>query len=118
MKRATKKASVGRRVIQGLQEFADALDRKEPIAQRFTCRAIDLNLQPTAYSPESVKRARQALGASQSVCTRLLGVSVKTVRAWEQGIHTPSDIACRFMDEIRLDPAYFIARLSQSAVAK
>jgi len=46
-----------------------------------------------------------------------LGVSVKTVRSWEQG-KTPSDIASRFMDEIRHNPNYWRQRLKESAKAK
>ena len=46
---------------------------------------------------------------------RFLGVSVKTVRAWEQGTNTPQEIACRLMDEILHDPDYWRKRLSQLA---
>jgi putative transcriptional regulator len=65
-----------------------------------------------------VKQTRALLGASQAVFANFLGVSVKTVRAWEQGVNTPSAMACRFMDEIRRDPKHWIARLSEAAVAR
>jgi DNA-binding transcriptional regulator YiaG len=35
-------------------------------------------------------------------------VSVKTVRAWEQEVNTPSAMACRFMDKTRRDPKHWI----------
>jgi putative transcriptional regulator len=113
-----KKPSVGGRIIQGLQEFAESLERKESVAEKFTCRVVELDLRPETYSPELVKETRKLLNASQSVFARLLGVSVKTVRAWEQGINTPMDVACRFMDEIRHNPGYFLKRLKDSAVSK
>jgi putative transcriptional regulator len=110
--------TVGARIIAGLQEFVEALEKKEPIAEKFTCRVVALDLQPTPHSPELVKEVRERLGASQSVFARFLGVSVKTVRSWEHGINTPSDMACRFMDEIRLNPDYWIRRLKQAIVPK
>lgn len=36
------------------------------------------------------KQARQAVGLSQRDFATLLGVSVKTLQAWEQGTRTPS----------------------------
>jgi DNA-binding transcriptional regulator YiaG len=113
-----KKASVGARIVQGLQEFADALRRKEPIAQQFNCRVVELDLEPTPYNPELVKTTRKLLSASQKVFARFLGASVQAVRSWEQGINTPSDMACRFMDEIRRDPDYWRKRLREATVVK
>ena len=47
-----------------------------------------------------------------------LGVSVKTVQAWEQGLQTPPKMACRFMDEIRHDPEHWIERLKEAICVK
>jgi putative transcriptional regulator len=118
MKELQKKPTVGARIIEGLREFADALRDKREIDKRFTCRVIELDLQPTDYDAEMVRQTRQLLHASQAVFARFLGVSVKTVRAWEQSANTPSDMACRFMDEIRLNPKYWMARLRKAAVDK
>jgi putative transcriptional regulator len=118
MKEFKKETTVGARIIQGLEEFADTLEKKVPVTEHFTCREIELDLRPTAYNQESVRATRKLLGASQAVFARFLGVSIKTVRAWEQGINTPSDMACRFMDEIRANPKYWIGRLKKAAVAK
>jgi putative transcriptional regulator len=118
MKDSQKKASVAARIIEGLQDFVETLEKKQPISQKFTCRVVELDLHPTAYDPEQVKETRLLLQASQAVFARFLGVSVKTVRAWEQGVNTPNDMACRFMDEIRFNPAYWIHRLQKAAVAK
>jgi putative transcriptional regulator len=110
--------SIGKRISERLATFAKALENNETITERFTCRKIQLNLEPESYSPGLVKETRLALGVSQAIFARFLGVSVKSVSAWEQGKKTPSDIACRFMDEIRGDPQYWRKRLRMMAVAK
>src|SRR5947209_20214199 len=114
MKESRKRSTVGARIIQGLQEFADVLEKKEPVTEKFTCWVVELDLRPTPYSAERVRETRKLLNASQAVFARLLGVSVKTVCAWEQGKNVPMDIACRFMDEIRLNPGYWVKRLKAS----
>jgi putative transcriptional regulator len=108
-----KKPKLEKQIIQGLEALADSLERGEDITQRFTCRKVVLDLQPTAYSPELVKRTRKALGVSQVLFARFLGVSPSTVRAWEQGEKVPQPIAGRFMDEIRNDPARWRARFAR-----
>jgi putative transcriptional regulator len=113
-----RKDSIGSQIIRGLREFAEALEKKESINEKFNCRVVELDLRPTSYDADMVKETRRTLKASQAVFARLLGVSVKTVRAWEQGVNTPSDMAARFMDEIRFNPKYWFARLQQSATAK
>jgi putative transcriptional regulator len=118
MKGLEKKRRVGARIIQGLREFADALEKKEPISEKFNCRVVELVLRPTSYNAEMVKETHQLLNASQAVFARLLGVSIKTVRAWEQGVNTPSDMAARFMDEIRFNPNYWLRRLREATVTK
>jgi putative transcriptional regulator len=101
-----------------LKDFAEALQSGATISDHFTCRKVVVNLQPTPYGPKLVKKTRRLLGASQAVFARFLGVSIQTVRAWEQGENTPSDMARRFMDEIRHNPTYWLERLTQTAVAK
>src|SRR3954453_20255118 len=99
-----KKPSVGARIIQGLTEFAEALENQhkgESISARFKSRVVELDLQPSRYGAEEVKATRNLLGLSQRMFARLLGVAANTVRALEQGINVPQDVACRFMDEIR-----------------
>jgi putative transcriptional regulator len=113
-----KKASVENLIIQRLEGFTEALENKEVISERFTCRKVELDLRPEPYSPGLVKKTRDLLGASQAVFALFLGVSVKTVRAWEQGINTPSDMACRFMDEIRFNSDYMRKRLQKCVKVK
>ncbi|HWL07652.1 MAG TPA: helix-turn-helix domain-containing protein [Planctomicrobium sp.] len=78
-------------------------------------RTIKLSLQPTKYTPEDAVAARNLLGASQVVFAEFLGVSVKTVQAWEQGTNPPSGMAARFLDEIRHNPEVYKKRLLELA---
>jgi DNA-binding transcriptional regulator YiaG len=112
------KASVADRVLQRLQVFTKALEGDEKITDRFTCRQIELDLKPTHYTPDMVRAAREALGVSQAVFAKFLGVSLKTVCAWEQGTNPPKDIACRFMDEIRAKPLFWRKRLKEAMRVK
>jgi putative transcriptional regulator len=118
MKDFERKPTVGSEIIQGLTEFLETLEKKEPITDKFTCRVVELDLCPMPYDPVKVRRTRKLLHASQAVFARFLGVTVKAVQAWEHGINSPSKMACRFMDEIQRNPRYWIARLRESAKTK
>ena len=109
---------LGKELIGGLRELSDSLKRKEQLSDKFTCHTIVLDLQPTQYDAASVKKVRKLLGASQSIFARFLGVTVKTVQSWEQSQSTPSDMACRFLDEIRTAPDYWLNRLRRMATTK
>lgn len=109
--------SIGQLLAEGFEEFASEIKAdKKGVAKRFTCHNIALDLHPQPYSPDLVKATRRLLNASQAVFAQFLGVSSKTVRSWEQGINTPSHSACRLMDEIRHNPAYWQARMLELVV--
>lgn len=110
--------SIGKEIIEGLQEFAEVLEKDEVVSEKFTCRRVVVDLDPTEYDPADVLATRRLLRASQPVFARFLGVSPKTVRGWEQGATTPSDMACRFMDEIQRNPEYWRTRLRESVKFK
>jgi len=108
---------VERDLVEGLEGFVEALKNDEPISGEFTCRRVVLDLETHDYTPERVKATRKLLRVSQVLFAHFLGVSAKTVRAWEQG-KTPSDIAGRFMDEIQRNPEYWRQRLKESTKTK
>lgn len=112
------KRSVGQIVADRLSEFADDLEAGGDIARKYTCRKVVLNLAPQPYDPALVKATRKILSVSQSIFAQFLGVSVDAVQSWEGGVNTPSDMACRFMDEIRHDPEYWRNRLMDSVSQK
>lgn len=105
------------KIAKRLQNFVDALKRDE-VSEKFNCRTVVLDLEPTDYEPAKVIETRKLLGASQVVFAKFLGASVKTIRAWEQGLNPPKEMACRFMDEIRLNIAYWKKRLKDSVKVK
>jgi DNA-binding transcriptional regulator YiaG len=107
--------SVGRRMVERLKRFAEALETTDNLPERFTCRTIKLNLEPTPYDSEQVKEGRRKLRASQAIFAQFLGVSTSTVRDWEQGLKPPRGSSCRIMDEILRDPEYWRTRLRQLA---
>ncbi len=109
--------AVERDLIEGLEGFVTALKSGDTIAGKFTCRRVVLDLEPRAYTPARVKGTRKLLRASQALFAQFLGVSAKTVRAWEGG-KAPSEIARRFMDEIDRNPDYWRARLRAAARLK
>ena len=111
-----RRRSVAERMIQRLQDYTEALESGADISERFTCRTVARTAAPSVYHPRLVRETRDLLAASQAVFGRFLGVSVQTVRAWEQGVNTPSPLASRFLDEFRHDPAYWRIRLWETVV--
>lgn len=105
---------LGAEMVAGLSAFCDALESGEPIEKRFTVRTVSLDLQPKPYHAEDVKHVRDHLRASQALFAKFLGVSVKAVRAWEQGTRRVPTIACRFMDEVLANPELWTQRIRQS----
>lgn len=102
--------NLGQEIIDRLEDFNRSLRANESVCTKYTTRKVQINLQPTPYSPELVKKARELMNMSQSLFAKFLGVSKKTVQSWEQGIAAPNDMAARFLDEIRHDPDYWRVR--------
>ena len=50
------------------------------------------------YSNTDVKRVRRKVGMTQAVFADYMGVSKKTVEAWENGRTHPAGSACRLLD--------------------
>ncbi|MFO0969543.1 MAG: helix-turn-helix domain-containing protein [Gemmataceae bacterium] len=118
MKATKQSKSMGASIVAGLKDFREALKHGRPVEAQFTVRRFELRLEPGCYDAKKVKQTRQSLGVSQVLFARLLGVSVQAVRSWEQAENVPSSIACRFMDELRHDPAYWRRRITESIVPK
>jgi putative transcriptional regulator len=63
-----------------------------------------------------IKNIRKLFNLSQALFALILGVSVKTVRSWEQGLKRPSSVASRFMDEMAKNPGYWRERIRAMSV--
>jgi putative transcriptional regulator len=56
-----------------------------------------------SYSSNKVKEIRTRLNMTQKLFAAALGVSVKTVEAWESGTNTPSGCASRMLELLDRD---------------
>jgi len=114
MSKESDHSPLGAEMVAGLSEFCDALESSSPIETRYTVRTVSLELPTKPYNADDVKRVRRTLGASQTVLAKFLGVSVKTIRSWEQGSRPVPAIAGRFLDEIVANPDVWDRRLRRS----
>ena len=57
-----------------------------------------------SFSSEDIKQIRNRVGLSQAIFASTLGVSKKTVEAWERGINTPEGPSRRLLQLIRDNP--------------
>lgn len=89
-----KKTKLGQELIAALQEAADYHDGK--IDLRTT--DVELPKEPKKLSTSAIRSIRNKLNLSQPVFAKYLGVSDKSVKAWEQGLSTPSGAAARLLE--------------------
>jgi putative transcriptional regulator len=108
------KATIGQQLVSSMQSAVAALKRGEPL----TFRTVVMQLEPTTYNPKKLVGTRDLLAVSQGMFAQFLGVSPATIRAWEQGTKEPSDMAKRFLDEIRRNPDYWRQRMCESVKLK
>lgn len=116
-KAVPEKTVLGQELIRGLTGLRDALARGERLSDRFTVRTVELDFEPRAWSGRDVRSLRESLHTSQAVFAKLIGASVKTVQAWEQG-NVPPPMARRLLDCICDDPAPWKRILKQAVVAR
>lgn len=95
--------TLGRKLADRMRAVNDVLDNGD--IAKLIPRYVTLDLQPKQYSASDVKQVRELLGIPQRVLAVMLGVSIQTIRAWEQGRKTPSQMACRFLDKVMDDPS-------------
>lgn len=64
----------------------------------------DVSIAPVKeYDAEQIKKIRRSIGMSQSLFAAYMGVSGKTVEAWEAGINRPSGAASRLLNMMEMD---------------
>ncbi len=105
------------KMIAGLKAVVETLEAggRTAVSEKFTVRTIRrAGFGTPALGATDVVKIRAELGVSQAVLAALLGVSTNTVRAWEQGNNPLSGIASRFLSELRRDPDYWKARVSEA----
>ena len=93
--------SVYESIMQGLTEAVDYQQGK------IKARKISLTIKPVVdYSNDDIKRIRQRTGLSQVMFAGSLGVSPKTVEAWENGRNKPEGASRRLLEIVRDDPGF------------
>lgn len=66
-----------------------------------------LTVEPVeCFKPEEIRSIRIETGLTQSLFAKYMGVSVKTVEAWEAGRNHPEGSACRLLSMTRNDPTF------------
>ena len=88
-----------RKIMSGIEEIIEDLQGGQP---RLTRRTVSIEPVKT-FGAADVKRIRTSTGFSQSLFAGYLGVSVKTVEAWEAGTNRPSGAASRLLSMIESD---------------
>ena len=70
-------------------------------------RKTTLTIHPTeVFTPVEIKSIRNSTGLTQVLFAEFMGVSKKTVEAWESGKNHPDGAACRLLSLTRIDPAF------------
>lgn len=94
-------SSVYDSIMQGLGEAVAYSGGKSKNARLHT-----VSVEPLPkFDAESVKAVRSGLGMTQVMFASVMGVSTKTVEAWEQGLNMPSGSSCRLLEMFRTDPS-------------
>lgn len=70
-------------------------------------KTTTLTVEPIeSFKPEEIRSIRMETGLTQTLFAKYMGVSVKTVEAWEAGRNHPEGAACRLLSMTRNDPTF------------
>lgn len=70
-------------------------------------KSTTLTVEPIErFKPEEIRSIRLETGLTQFLFAKYMGVSVKTVEAWEEGRNHPEGTACRLLSMTRNDPTF------------
>ena len=58
------------------------------------------------FTASEIKDIRKNTGMTQALFAKYLGVSLKTVEAWEAGRNQPNGAACRMLSITKKDPQF------------
>ena len=69
--------------------------------------ARTLSITPIeTFTAGEIKEIRKSTGFTQSLFAQYMGVSLKTVEAWEAGINQPNGAASRLLSLTKKDPQF------------
>ena len=70
-------------------------------------KTTTLTVEPIeSFKPEEIRLIRKETGLTQVLFAKYMGVSVKTVEAWEAGRNHPEGAACRLLSMTKNDPTF------------
>ena len=85
-------------IMRGLQEAAEDAAGRKKLPRR------NVYIYPVkTYSAEEVKAIRKKTGMSQKLFAEYMGVSSKTVEAWESGTNHPSGSSSRILSMMEMN---------------
>jgi putative transcriptional regulator len=86
-------------IMQGLQEAVEDAQGKRQLKRN------TVQIEPLKeYTAPKIKAIRTNVGMSQKLFAEYLGVSPKTVEAWEAGKNKPCGTANRLLRILEIDP--------------
>lgn len=89
-------------IMKGLGEALEHAEGKRTLR---AVRVSSKEIAPlSAYTPETIKEIRSEQEMTQVTFAKFLGVSPKTVEAWEVGRNQPNGPACRILSMLQQDP--------------
>ena len=95
-------SKVYKSIMTGLQE---AIDDARGTGPQLPRRKVVI--EPVkSYDAEEIRVIRKTTGLSQRLFAAYLGVSPKTVEAWESGVNQPSGPASRLLSIIESDSSF------------
>lgn len=86
-------------IMTGLTEAIDDTRSEAGTLKRRTVTIVPVK----RYEADQVKKIRKSVKMSQSSFASYLGVSKKTVEAWESGTNHPSGAASRLLNMMEMD---------------
>lgn len=92
-------SSVYESIMAGLTEAVEDAKSSEKTLKRKTVSIVPVK----QYEAEEIKKIRKSVGMSQRLFASYLGVSEKTVEAWECGTNHPSGAASRILNMMEMD---------------
>ena len=86
-------------IMAGLNEVLAGVKSDKPLLKRHK-----VTVEPVkVFEADEIKKIRNSTGMSQKIFASYIGVSDKTVDAWEAGTNHPSGAASRLLSMIEMD---------------
>lgn len=86
-------------IVTGLTEAIEDVQSKEKKLKRRVVTIVPVK----EYEADEIKAIRKSTGLSQKLFAGYMGVSDKTVEAWESGKNRPSGTASRLLSMMEMD---------------